>query len=91
MVSLDFNERVSINHWLMDDTIDNLYVKLLKEVLEEVTSKVLAGKKVEMLIYAVFMLYVIKFEVIYGLLGTDLSSDHLLTLVVALIAFLLNF
>lgn len=91
MVSLDFNERVSINHWLMDGMIDNLYVKLLKEVLEEVTSKVLAVKKVEMLIYAVFMLYVIKFEVIYGLLGTGLSYDHLLTLVVALIAFLLNF
>lgn len=63
----------------------------MKEVLEGVTSKVLVVKKEEMLIYVAFMLYEIKFEVVYALLDTDLSCDRLLTPEVSLIAFLLNF
>jgi hypothetical protein len=59
--------------------------------LEGVTSKLLVVKKEEMLIYVAFMLYEIKFEVVYVLLDTDLSCDHLLIPEVSLIAFLLNF
>ena len=56
-----------------------------------VTLKVLVVRKEEMLIYVAFVLYEIKFEVVYVLLDTDLSCDHLLTPEASLIAFLLNF
>jgi len=59
--------------------------------LEEAILKVEEERKVETLIYKVFMRYEIAFVVAYVPLDIDLSYDHLPILEVSFVAFLLNF